>query len=114
VSLDEKSWVETGLSAVFAARHDAHEEGRRKGARWLIECRDLWDFAKMDEDAGVYHLFAGTEGEVDALISEYAGDEYNKIDGIFDLTLSLDDYLDIRPDDWIAGTRNPRHRAEGR
>ena len=110
MSIDEKSWVETGLRAVFEARRSACKKGHRAGARWLIECRDLWDFDKMSEDAGVYHVFAGTEADVDALIAKYADDEDNKIDGIFDLSLSLDEYFDISPDDWKAGVRTPRRR----
>jgi hypothetical protein len=51
--MNAKSWVENGLGEVFRARRNAFEKAHRTGARWLIECRDLWDFANMDEDAGV-------------------------------------------------------------
>ena len=109
--MNEKSWVENGLQAVCEARRNAFEKGRRTGARWLIECRDLWDFANLAEDAGIFFVFAATEAEVDAAIARYAPDKYNGIDAIFDLDLSPDEYLDITPQDWQAGIRTPRRRS---
>ncbi|MDX1696928.1 MAG: hypothetical protein R3308_01510 [Thiohalobacterales bacterium] len=68
------------------------------------------DFTRLDDDAGVFFLYADTEAEVDALIAKYAGDRYNCIDGIFDLARPLHEYHDIAPEDWSSGERIPRRR----
>ena len=109
-TMTRKTWIENELSAVFAARKRAFVQGNIQGARWLLECRDLMDFAGLDEDAGVFFLYADTEAEVDALIEKYAGERFNCIDGIFDLALPLREYHDITPEDWSSGERIPRRR----
>jgi len=38
----------------------------------------------------------------------YADDKYNETVGIFDLNLSLEEYLDTAPDDWKSGVRTTR------
>ncbi|MBS2037828.1 hypothetical protein JST97_22780 [bacterium] len=36
------------------SRQSHFAKGQAKGARWLLECRDMWD--AFDEDGGVYFV----------------------------------------------------------
>jgi hypothetical protein len=103
-------WPESLLNSLWKRRKEMYAEGREKGALWLLECRDLWDFGKGDEDGGVFFHLASTESEVDAILQKYEADTYNKVDGIFSLVVPLGLYHDIPPDEWRKGIRNPRAR----
>lgn len=91
-------------------RRRGFAEGRAAGARWMIECCDVWDLTSGDEDFGAFYFLAHDEQEVDDLIARYADDQHNDVIGIFDLTIPLADQKSIRPEHWIAGQRKVEQR----
>ena len=91
-------------------RRRGFAEGKSAGARWMIECCDVWDLTSGDEDFGVLFSLAHDEEEVDGLVAKYADDQYNDVIGIFDLALPLADQKSIRPEDCIAGQRKVEQR----
>jgi hypothetical protein len=104
------NWPDSLLETIWKRRQEMYKEGHEKDARWLVECRDLWDFNKGDTDGGIFFQLAFAESEVDAILERYEHDEFNKVDGIFDLSRSLQSCHDIPPDDWKKGIRIPRAR----
>ncbi len=107
------SWCDSLLKTIWKRRQEMYKEGHEKGARWLVECRDLWDFNKGDADGGIFFHLASSESEVDAILGRYEHNEYNTVDGIFDLKYSLQSCHDIPPEDWKKGIRIPRAREPG-
>lgn len=105
-----EEWFESLYRHLWKRREEMYKEGHEKGARWLLECRDLWDFNKRDDDGGIFFHLAFGESEVDAILHEYKDDEYNKVDGIFDLNCPLESYCDIHPEEWKKGIRIPGER----
>ena len=91
-------------------RRRGFAEGRAAGARWMIECCDVWDLTSGDEDFGAFFSLAHGEREVDDLIASYADNQYDDVIGIFDLSVPLADQKSIRPEHWIAGERNVERR----
>ncbi len=91
-------------------RRRGFAEGKAAGARWMIECCDVWDLTSGDEDFGAFFSFAHGEREVDDLIASYADNQYDDVIGIFDLSVPLADQKSIRPEHWIAGERNVERR----
>ena len=95
-------WLLNALHKNEERRQVRFAEGRQKGMRWMLECRDMWDAS--DEDGGVYFSFCATEAEVSAaahkMTDENTGD---RLLGIYDLSKPLlPQGAGINRADWLA------------
>jgi hypothetical protein len=98
-----RGWIEELLDVVAAVRRRRYEEARQAGARWLVECYDIWDFQSGDADGGVYFQSCADESAVDAIVAGVAGDPWNRVAGVYDLGRPLEAQRGgIPPDDWRA------------
>lgn len=64
-----------------------YAEFKAKGAKWMVECRDLWD--SEDDDAGVYFVDCASEKAVTKTVLEMKKRETDKVLGIYDLSKPL-------------------------
>ena len=63
-------------------------EGQARGARWMLECRDMWD--AMEEDGGVYFQFVNTTEEARQQVRDILGKpEEARLLGVYDLSIEL-------------------------
>lgn len=99
---------ESAFAIVARRREEKFAEGRAAGHRWMLECRDLYDFRRGDPDDGVFFEFAATDEAARARVGELAADNANTCDALFDLALPLEEQgAGRRPEDWVAGFTPP-------
>lgn len=67
-------------------RVEKYAEFKKAGAKWMMECRDLWD--SEDEDAGVYFVDCASENVVRRRAREM-DPMSDRILGIYDLSKPL-------------------------
>ncbi|MBT9583266.1 hypothetical protein IV102_07945 [bacterium] len=63
-------------------------EGQAQGARWMLECRDMWD--AMEEDGGVYFEIVNTTEEARQQVRDILGKPNDvRLLGVYDLNIEL-------------------------
>jgi len=74
---------------VAAERRLTHfAQGQAQGARWMLECRDMWD--AMEEDGGVYFQIVNTTQEARQQVGDILGKPNDvRVLGVYDLTMEL-------------------------
>ena len=97
------SWIEDALRLNDQRRKVRYAELRAEGARWMLECRDLWD--AEDDDGGVYFSGCANGVEVNAAIAGMDPSS-DRLMGVYDLTRPLDEQgPGLTVQQWLAGVR---------
>jgi len=84
-----------------------------RGARWLCNCRDLWDAG--DRDGGEYFVECADEAAVDRVVADCPEDSrWKRLMGIFDLGRPLHEQpvMGISRAQWIARRAGAGHAGE--
>ena len=100
------------IPEMVAANRQRLEEvvvgARASGAKWVVECRDMWD--AQDSDGGIYFAVCKTDREVDRVAARCTGSHPdNRLLGVFDVAHAPEDqWPGLKLDEWQA-----RRAAEG-